>query len=194
VHKVTLSNASAEPETYSFIIQAGTATEDSDYTNTPTFSNGVTYDPATGLITVPAGVTEFTVSYPTLDDVYADDGETTKLIIGGATGIGTINDESKAFDPANPTDPAAQDAAVISLTGDKTVNEGGKAAYVVSVDQAPSEDMTVDVSYSYVSAETGDIKTNTTQVIIKAGTKSASFTVDAQEDNLSNEGDEIYNV
>ena len=43
----------------------GTATAGTDYTNAPTFSNGVTL--AAGVLTVPAGVTTFTVTYPTLD-------------------------------------------------------------------------------------------------------------------------------
>ena len=60
------------------------ATEGVDYDNTPTFSNGVTLN-ADGTITVPAGVTDFTVTYPTLDDNLADDGETTTVTVDTAT-------------------------------------------------------------------------------------------------------------
>jgi hypothetical protein len=41
---------------------------------------------------VPAGVTTFTVSYPTSTDALADGGETTTLTVGGQSGTGTIND------------------------------------------------------------------------------------------------------
>ncbi|HGO0259917.1 TPA: hypothetical protein ACKZRM_001798, partial [Streptococcus pyogenes] len=48
VHDVTLSNPSSTPTTYSFSLTDGSATAGSDYTATPTFSNGVTYDATTG--------------------------------------------------------------------------------------------------------------------------------------------------
>ncbi len=92
VQTVTLSGPTANPVTYPFSLTDGTATAGSDYENTPTFSNGVTYDSNTGEITVPAGVTDFTVTYPTTVDTVADNDETTKLTVGGVTGTGTIND------------------------------------------------------------------------------------------------------
>ncbi|WP_206208839.1 hypothetical protein, partial [Vogesella mureinivorans] len=63
---VKLSNASSSATSFDFALQDGTATAD-DY-GTATFSNGVSYDPATGKITVPAGVTSFTVTVPTSND------------------------------------------------------------------------------------------------------------------------------
>ncbi|MFC1395065.1 hypothetical protein NK318_11035 [Acinetobacter junii] len=48
-------------------------------------SNGVTYDAGTGQITVPAGVTSFTVGYATTRDNIFEADETTTLTIGGST-------------------------------------------------------------------------------------------------------------
>ena len=60
VHTVTLSGATSNPTTYAFSLAGNTATAGSDFTNAPTFNNGVTL--AGAVLTVPAGVTTFTVS------------------------------------------------------------------------------------------------------------------------------------
>ena len=157
-----------------------------DYDNTPTFSNGVTLN-ADGTITVPAGVTDFTVTYPTLDDNLADDGETTTVTVDTVTGTGTINDED-GTDPSNPVE-----GVTIALTGSSSVTEGTDATYTVTVSEPVVDAMTVDVTYDYVSASTGDITTATTQVTIPAGQSTADFTVGTVEDNID-ENDEIFNV
>ncbi|WP_299220334.1 SdrD B-like domain-containing protein, partial [uncultured Aquimarina sp.] len=94
VHTVTLSGATVNPTDYPFVLADGTATEGTDYDNTPTFTNGVTL--SGGVITVPTGVTDFTVSYPTSTDALVDNGETTTLTVGGVSGTGTINDPAPA--------------------------------------------------------------------------------------------------
>ena len=85
VQTVTLTGATPQPVTYPFTLADGSATEGSDYDNTPSFTNGVTYDAITGNITVPAGVTDFTVSYPTSTDILDEGAETTTLTVGGET-------------------------------------------------------------------------------------------------------------
>ena len=63
------------------------------------FSNGVTL--AGGNITVPAGVTSFTVTVPTVNDTVSEPAEAFTLTIGGVTGTGTIidNDEHPDHHP-----------------------------------------------------------------------------------------------
>jgi uncharacterized membrane protein len=94
--KVVLSNASPHSNTYTLELESGTATLGEDFTGDLTFSNGVTYDPSTGLITVPAGVAEFTVTVPTIDDDLVEDSETFTLTVGNVTGTGTILDNDVA--------------------------------------------------------------------------------------------------
>ena len=72
-YTVTLSAAGTSPTQFS-LAASGTAAP-ADYTGY-TFSNGVTYDPATGKITVPAGVTSFTITVPTVDDTSIESTET----------------------------------------------------------------------------------------------------------------------
>ncbi|EJL6737913.1 cadherin, partial [Vibrio cholerae] len=83
---VKLSNASSTSTSFDFVLQDGTATSD-DYGNA-SFSNGVKYDSATGKITVPAGVTSFTVTVPTTNDSTDEPDETVKLTIGGKDATG----------------------------------------------------------------------------------------------------------
>ncbi len=98
VHTVSLSNASSSPTTFSLALTDGTASGAGvDYTSTLTnaaFSNGVTI--AAGVITVPAGVTSFTVTVPTSADTIDEANETYSLVIGAASGTGTINDDDAA--------------------------------------------------------------------------------------------------
>ena len=95
---VTLSNASSVATTFSLSFTDGTATGGgTDYTSTLTnaaFSNGVTI--SGGIVTVPAGVTSFTVTVPTTSDTINGRMKRIHLTVGGASGVGTINDDDAA--------------------------------------------------------------------------------------------------
>ncbi|WP_429022675.1 choice-of-anchor K domain-containing protein [Aeromonas veronii] len=92
-HVVTLSGATNVATEYSLSIAgSGThAASNSDW-GTLQFSHGVTYNSSTGKISVPADVTSFTVSVPTVNDKLVEQTETLTLTVGGATGAGTITD------------------------------------------------------------------------------------------------------
>ncbi|MFC1395049.1 hypothetical protein NK318_10955 [Acinetobacter junii] len=96
VHTVSLSNPSSTAQSYAISLTGNTATAGTDFDNVlanAVFSNGVTYDAGTGQITVPAGVTSFTVGYATTQDNIFEADETTTLTIGGSTGTGTITND-----------------------------------------------------------------------------------------------------
>ncbi|HGY0994001.1 TPA: choice-of-anchor K domain-containing protein [Aeromonas salmonicida subsp. pectinolytica] len=92
-HVVTLSGATNVATEFSLSIAgSGThAASNSDW-GTLQFSHGVTYNSSTGKISVPAGVTSFTVSVPTVNDKLVEQTEALTLTVGGATGAGTITD------------------------------------------------------------------------------------------------------
>uniref|UniRef100_UPI0004799CB4 beta strand repeat-containing protein n=1 Tax=Azovibrio restrictus TaxID=146938 RepID=UPI0004799CB4 len=92
VFTVNLSGSSPTPTSFALSLAEGTATQGEDYNANLSFSNGVTYDAATGKITVPAGVSSFTVSVPTLNDSVPEPSQTFSLTVGGITGTGTILD------------------------------------------------------------------------------------------------------
>ncbi|CAM5186034.1 retention module-containing protein [Alishewanella longhuensis] len=92
VFVVKLSNASTKEESFALSLNNGTAKLGEDFTNAMVFSDGVTYNAQTGLVTVPAGVASFTVTVPTIDDAIIENTETFTLVIGGVTGVGQIID------------------------------------------------------------------------------------------------------
>ncbi|MBK6592231.1 MAG: type I secretion C-terminal target domain-containing protein [Burkholderiales bacterium] len=102
--------------TFALALGGGTASN-SDYNAIPTaFSNGVTHNSGTGLITVPASVVSFTVTVATLNDNVIDGAtaETLPLIVGGVTGTGRITDT----DTPTITGTGGNN----TLTGDNNVN------------------------------------------------------------------------
>ena len=89
VYDIALSNASTTSTTLAYSLGGGSASA-ADY-GTPSFNNGVTL--VGGNLLIPAGVTSFSVTVPTLDDVINEPTETLPLIIGGVTGTGSITDD-----------------------------------------------------------------------------------------------------
>ncbi|MGB5419096.1 gliding motility-associated C-terminal domain-containing protein, partial [Algibacter sp.] len=142
VHTVTLSVASATDETFTYILSDNTTDSATDY-SAATFSDGVTYDSLTGLITVPAGVISFTVTVPTTDDTLLETSEYYNLVIDSIPATGTILDNDDCTSnpntdcdgdgvtngdelfppdgetPTNPNDPCDY------LASDVTVSQGG---------------------------------------------------------------------
>ena len=98
------------PTTYSLSLVDGTATGGgTDYTSTlvnANFSNGVTI--SGGTITVPAGVTSFTVTVPTTNDTIDEANETYTLNVGAASGTGTITDDDNAAPTISTVSAATQ--------------------------------------------------------------------------------------
>ena len=88
VHTVTLSGSSVNAETFSFSL-ADNTTESGDWSNLQ-FSDGVTLN--AGVITVPAGVTSFTVSTDAATDMIVEGDEYYDLTVGGVAATGTITD------------------------------------------------------------------------------------------------------
>ncbi|WP_158601380.1 retention module-containing protein [Marinomonas rhizomae] len=92
---VTLSNTADTAQTFAFSLTDGT-TDSSDYGNV-TFSNGVTYDAATGQISVPAGVAGFTVTVAGAEDTVLESDETFTLSVGGVESTGTIENDDTSL-------------------------------------------------------------------------------------------------
>ncbi|WP_339755054.1 MBG domain-containing protein [Algoriphagus aquimarinus] len=91
VYNIALSNASTTSTSFAFVLGGGSASA-SDY-GTPAFSNGVTL--VAGNLILPALVTSFSVTLPTVDDNDFEPTETVPLKIGGLTGTGNIlNDDA----------------------------------------------------------------------------------------------------
>ena len=90
VHTVTLSGAADHTLSFAYTLAGGTATSGVDYTPPPTFSDGVTL--VSGNLIIPVGVTSFTITTPTINDVFFEASEFYNLSVGGVAATGTITD------------------------------------------------------------------------------------------------------
>uniref|UniRef100_UPI0006534626 Calx-beta domain-containing protein n=1 Tax=Caenimonas sp. SL110 TaxID=1450524 RepID=UPI0006534626 len=179
VHTVTLSNPSSVDTTYAYTLGGGTATGGgTDYTTPPTFSDGVSLV-GTNLI-VPAGTTSFTVTVPTIDDTIYEGNESYTLAIGGASGIGTIND--------NDLPPS------ISIN-DVTVGEAaGSATFTVSLSSVSTQQITVVYGSSNGSAlSTSDYTAASGTLTFAAGVTTQTVVVPIVNDAVA-ESSETFNI
>ncbi|WP_415895838.1 immunoglobulin-like domain-containing protein [Neptuniibacter sp. PT34_22] len=194
VHTVVMSGASVNDETYSFSL-TDTTTQTVDH-GAPVFSNSVTYNASTGLITVPAGVTTFTITTTVTDDALADSGEFYTINVGGVDATGTILDETDPYEPTDPDQPNERDVgATVSISGDTAVWEGNQATFTVTTDTISNEDIIVNVRTvePAVDPATGDVDyvTVTTAVTIPAGQPSVDFIVETNDDALADSGEKF---
>jgi hypothetical protein len=137
VYAVSLSNASSSATTFAYTLGGGSAAAAD--VGTPTFSNGVTL--SAGILTVPAGVTAFSITLPTTPDTLDEIDETVPLSVGGVTGTGTITD-----DDATPS---------LSID-DVTVNEAtATVTFTVSLSAASGQTVTVGYDSSNGTATAG---------------------------------------
>ncbi|NHQ87186.1 retention module-containing protein, partial [Iodobacter sp. HSC-16F04] len=152
VFNVSLSTATTKAETYAFNLGGGSASA-ADY-GTATFSNGVTYNPTTGLITVPAGVTNFAVTLPTVDDALVEiTPETVPLTIGGVSATGGILDnDSPAITGIEVGNPGVADDNVV---------EGNNLVFNVSLSTATTKAETYAFNLGGGSASAADYGTAT---------------------------------
>ncbi len=195
VYTVTLSGPSNQAQTYSFNLGGGSATEGVDYTNAPVFSNGVTYNSTTGEITVPAGVSEFTVTVPTIDDSVLEPGanETVPLVVGGVTGNGQIIDNEK------PTVVTVEPG--VPGVGDDAVVEGTDLVYTVTLSGPSNQAQTYSFNLGGGSATEGVDYTNapvfsngvtynstTGEITVPAGVSEFTVTVPTIDDSVLEPG------
>ncbi|MGQ3170228.1 MAG: retention module-containing protein [Methylophilus sp.] len=184
VYTVTLSTATQAPATYSFALGGGTASP-ADY-GSPTFSNGVTYNPANGTITVPTGVSSFTVTVPTVDDTIIEPNETLPLNIGGVIGVGIIEDNDRSVITVEPGTPGP---------GDDSVIEGTDLVYTVTLSAPTNVITTFSFNLGGGSASPADYGTPTFSngvtynavtglITIPVGVGSFTVTVPTVDDTL----------
>jgi T1SS-143 domain-containing protein len=157
-YTVTLSEPTTRPTTYSYTV-GGTATPGADY-GTPTFTNGVTYDPATGTIKVPAGVGSFTVTYPTIDDKLIEGDETLTVTVEGVTGVGTIIDNDFNTAPAivNGSVAVSEEGlpgGILDSTGTSDTTNAASVAGKLNISDAEGDALTVTLSAPATALSSG---------------------------------------
>ena len=168
---VTLNPAASDTVTVDYATSDGTATAGDDYTDT------------SGTLTFAAGETEKTVSVPITDDTVADDGETLTLTLSGASGAevsyakatGTIRNPELSVGDAEATE------------GDDTTLD-----FVVTLDPAAGETVTVDYATSDGTATAGDDYTDTSGTLtFAAGETEKTVSVPITDDTVADDGETL---
>jgi Ca2+-binding RTX toxin-like protein len=148
------------------------------------FSNGVS-DNGDGTITIPAGVTSFTVTGDCVEDTTFEGTEVYGISVDGEQGTGTITDDDTQV--------------TFSLTGATSVIEGESGVYTLSmvgagVDPAThTGGITVDLTYTATGA-TGADYTQVTTVTFAAGVTSVDFSIDTIDDYFEELSAEDFTV
>lgn len=132
VFTVTLNTATIQQQSIPFTL-GGTATANTDYA-IPLALNPNTVTISGDNFIVPIGISNFTASAITADDIVVESPETVLLTVGGVTGIGTINDND--FTALTPlTDIVAFELPYGMMAGGQksaTATTGGYPAFAVS--------------------------------------------------------------
>ncbi|RCW26217.1 Calx-beta domain-containing protein [Vibrio parahaemolyticus] len=159
--KVTLSNAS-EAETQ---VELGLNLGDTEVGDLGTLEyntrSGWVAVPNDGVVTVPAGQTEFDVRIASIDDAVYEGPEDFSVTVtgigavqGSDTGTATIVDEGSGPGP-DPDD----DRPSVTITDAGTINEGETANFKVTLSNASEAETQVELGLNLGDTEVGDLGT-----------------------------------
>ncbi|MCG9573944.1 calcium-binding protein [Vibrio diabolicus] len=159
--KVTLSNASeAETQVELGLNLGDTEVGDLGTLEYNTGSGWVTV-PNDGVVTVPAGQTEFDVRIASIDDAVYEGPEDFSVTVtgigavqGSDTGTATIVDDSSGPGP-DPDD----DRPSVAITDVGTINEGETANFKVTLSNASESSVQVELGLNLGDTEAGDLGT-----------------------------------
>ena len=194
--KVDLSAASEQATSHSFSLAGVTAAEGDFDRSKVTFTNGVTLSADGKSVIVPAGVSSFTVTVPTINDTVDEADETLKLAVGGKDATGTIVDND-----ATPTISGVS----VTNTGAKA-DEGSALNFKVDLSAASEQATSHSFSLAGVTAAEGDfdrskvtftngvtLSADGKSVIVPAGVSSFTVTVPTINDTVD-EADETLKL
>ncbi|WP_253643927.1 Calx-beta domain-containing protein [Vibrio sp. Y42_MX_L11] len=159
--KVTLSNASES----SIQVELGLNLGDTEAGDLGTLEyntgSGWVAVPNDGLVTVPAGQTEFDVRIASIDDAVYEGPEDFSVTVtgigavqGGDTGTATIVDDSSGPGP-DPDD----DRPSVAITDAGIINEGDTANFKVTLSNASESTVQVELGLNLGDTEAGDLGT-----------------------------------
>ena len=138
VYTVTFDKSNPAQQIFDFSI-TGSATSTSDYSTALTISNGVVNN-GDGTITVPSGVTSFTVTIATVDDTVIESTETVILTVGSKLATGNILDN---------------DTPNVSFTSTSSSGLESVSSANATVDLSVASGLTVTVDYVVTGTATG---------------------------------------
>ncbi|WP_282174783.1 Calx-beta domain-containing protein [Vibrio diabolicus] len=159
--KVTLSNASeAETQVELGLNLGDTEVGDLGTLEYNTGSGWVTV-PNDGVVTVPAGQTEFDVRIASIDDAVYEGPEDFSVTV---TGIGAVQDSDTGTativdDGSGPGPDPDDDRPSVTITDAGTINEGDTANFKVTLSNASVSSVQVELGLNLGDTEAGDLGT-----------------------------------
>ncbi|MDE0025031.1 MAG: hypothetical protein OXP69_11535, partial [Spirochaetaceae bacterium] len=145
--------------------------------------------PSSGVLTIPAGAATGVITVATVDDGLAEPAETLSVRLSKpATRYGRVALGTAA---ASTTIAASDGGLSVSVSGAGTVKEGSDAVFTIRLSGTVKNDIAVTVTPAAAAAT--DYDGTPRDVILKAGARSARFTVATMLDNLA-EDDETFTV
>ncbi|MFS1492648.1 Calx-beta domain-containing protein, partial [Vibrio splendidus] len=177
---VTLSEATQSEVTYTLDLPVSADVD----LSTVTFSAGVSYDAVTKLLTVEAGVTDFTITVPTVDDSIVEAAEDYIVTVDGVAATGTILDNDK---------PSVTGVEVGTDADADSVVEGNALNFNVTLSEATQSEVTytldlpvsADVDLSTVTFSAGVSYDAVTKLLtVEAGVTDFTITVPTVDDSI----------
>ncbi|AUV86143.1 Calx-beta domain-containing protein [Vibrio campbellii] len=158
---VSLTNASESPVEVQLDLNLGDTEAGDLGTLEYNTGSGWVAVPVDGVVTVPAGLTEFDVRIDSIDDEVYEGPENFTVDVTGLgpvqgtdTGTATIVDDGTGPDP-DPDD----DRPTVSISDAGTINEGDTANFVVSLTNASESPVEVQLDLNLGDTEAGDLGT-----------------------------------
>ncbi|MGR5123034.1 Calx-beta domain-containing protein [Vibrio harveyi] len=158
---VSLTNASEAPVEVQLDLNLGDTEAGDLGTLEYNTGSGWVAVPVGGVVSVPAGLTEFDVRIASIDDEVYEGPENFTVDVTGLgpvqgtdTGTATIVDDGTGPDP-DPDD----DRPTVSITDAGTINEGDTANFVVSLTNASEAPVEVQLDLNLGDTEAGDLGT-----------------------------------
>ncbi|MHA2767062.1 Calx-beta domain-containing protein [Vibrio harveyi] len=158
---VSLTNASEAPVEVQLDLNLGDTEAGDLGTLEYNTGSGWVAVPVDGVVTVPAGLTEFDVRIASIDDEVYEGPENFTVDVTGLgpvqgtdTGTATIVDDGTGPDP-DPDD----DRPTVSISDAGTINEGDTANFVVSLTNASEAPVEVQLDLNLGDTEAGDLGT-----------------------------------
>lgn len=193
-HTVTLEGSSAVAKEFDFSVTDGTAVAGTNFDlSAVSFTNGVTYDSATGKITVPAGVKSFDVNMPVINDAVAGDKSYT-LNIGGQTASGEVQDISSAIQAVNITSEKATEGG--SLTHSVNLSGPTLGTETFNVNLSGNTAQGTDFNaITIVATPPGAVTFDPTTGVLQLPAGTTSFTIEVPTvQDSAGEIDETYSL
>lgn len=182
VFTVALSAVTATVLTAPLVI-SGTATSAVDYTTIPTLSRGVTL--ANGAVTIPIGISDFTISFNTLADVIVEPAETLIVNIAGIVGIGTLLDNGSTGVPTQTvtsvSSPTASEGANLVFN----IYLSGTTQQVQNFAFSIAGTATAGTDYAFPLTFNSGVTINGTNLVIPIGVSSFTGTTLTATDALT---------